>query len=350
MTTLLAALLALVGLFLVFDFFSNEPPQREVIPFADTDSLYCSIETKAYDDSVRGLVTGYNYAVLKKFAESISAEVFIEIMPRDSSLLDSLCSGSLDIVVLPFEGKEAPDSIILSKPLDSLTCWALPQWGSARMEELESWLDGFMQSEEHDKLRKQYFNNLNNPLNVASLGRTCSSLSPYDGLIKHYADFLGWDWHMLAAIIFQESKFHMEARSSKGASGLMQIMSETAKRFADGEDIMDPEVNIKTGTKYLSRLQKMFRKYVEEPEDLRRVTLAAYNTGEGHIIDCIRYAGVVGADTSSWEGIKSVFPAMADDAILEVDTVRLGKFDIDQVTGYVARIDSLYDAFVAICP
>lgn len=349
LTTSVAALLALAGMTMVFDSISEEVPQREVKTFAEVDSLHCAIEIKAYDDTVRGLVTGLNYALLRKFAESVNCEMTIELMPRDSSLLDSLRSGSLDIIVVPFDESAEPDSVILSKPVDSLTRWALPFWDTARMEELEAWMDEYLSSEEYEKMRKPFFNNLIDPLRVAELGRVCACLSPYDPLIKHYASILGWDWHLLAAIVFQESKFHMDARSHKGASGLMQIMSEAAKRFG-AVDIMEPEENIKIGTSYLSRLQKMFRKYVEEPEDLRRVTLAAYNAGEGHIIDCIRYAGVTGADTSSWAGIKSVFPAMADDAILEVDTVRLGKFNIDQTLSYVSRIDSLYEAFKIICP
>ena len=52
-------------------------------------------------------------------------------------------------------------------------------------------------------------------------------ISPYDSLFREYADTLGWDWKLLAAVAYVESKFDTAAVSSVGARGLMQMMPQS---------------------------------------------------------------------------------------------------------------------------
>ncbi len=56
-------------------------------------------------------------------------------------------------------------------------------------------------------------------------------ISPYDQYIRKYSQQLGWDWRLLASLIYQESNFKTDVTSQVGASGLMQLMPTTAKRF-----------------------------------------------------------------------------------------------------------------------
>jgi peptidoglycan lytic transglycosylase len=88
---------------------------------------------------------------------------------------------------------------------------------------------------------------------------------------------------LLAAVIYQESRFRSDARSSAGAIGLMQLTPSTARgiasrtggsRFAT-RDLYDPEINIRYGAWYLASL---FGKYRAE-----QVVLAAYNAGQGNV-------------------------------------------------------------------
>ena len=103
---------------------------------------------------------------------------------------------------------------------------------------------------------------------------TTRTISPYDDLIREYARELGWDWRMLAAVIYQESKFSINSRSSRGARGLMQVMPQTGSIYGV-EDLMNPEQNIYAGTSHLRRLQKMFSKYDLPHDELIKFTLAA---------------------------------------------------------------------------
>lgn len=85
----------------------------------------------------------------------------------------------------------------------------------------------------------------------------------------------GVDPRLIHAVIWQESKYDLTARSHAGAHGLMQLMPATARRYGCS-DSNDPAENIAAGTKYLSWLLKRFSGNVQ-------LALAAYNAGEGAV-------------------------------------------------------------------
>jgi soluble lytic murein transglycosylase len=112
----------------------------------------------------------------------------------------------------------------------------------------------------------------------------------YGAFVRERAQAEGLDPALIAAVIYQESKFHPNARSSQGAVGLMQVTPSTAQGIAlrtggtafRASDLTDPEINIRYGTWYLHDL---FAKY----HDIGLV-LAAYNAGQGNV-DRWRRAG-----------------------------------------------------------
>lgn len=132
-----------------------------------------------------------------------------------------------------------------------------------------------------------------------------SAISPYDNLIRHYADSIGWDWRLLSAIIYHESRFHNDAQSHKGAVGLMQILSD---RYTD-EYLLTPANNLKVGTRYLLRLQNMYRKGAANEQDATLFALAAYNVGEGRVNQLIQETGDAGEDASRWAVVSCHLPA-----------------------------------------
>ena len=96
-----------------------------------------------------------------------------------------------------------------------------------------------------------------------------------DRIIFEAGEDQGVDPRFIHAVIWQESKYKIQARSHAGAQGLMQLMPATAKRFGC-DDPHDPVENITAGTKYLSWLLKRFSGNVE-------LALAGYNAGEGAV-------------------------------------------------------------------
>ncbi|MDT4965508.1 MAG: hypothetical protein QOJ64_245 [Acidobacteriota bacterium] len=91
----------------------------------------------------------------------------------------------------------------------------------------------------------------------------------------------GLDPRFLHAVIWQESKYKVRARSYVGAQGLMQLMPATARRFGCA-DANDPASNIEAGAKYLRWLLEKFNGNVS-------LALAGYNAGEGAVQ---KYSGI----------------------------------------------------------
>ena len=96
-----------------------------------------------------------------------------------------------------------------------------------------------------------------------------------DRIIFRVGEHEGIDPRFIHAVIWQESKYDVTARSHAGAQGLMQLMPDTAKRFGCSHP-EDPEENVEAGAKYLGWLLKRFSGSVP-------LALAGYNAGEGNV-------------------------------------------------------------------
>ncbi len=105
----------------------------------------------------------------------------------------------------------------------------------------------------------------------------------YSAVVRDRARAEGVDPALLAAVIYEESKFHPTARSRSGAIGLMQLRPATAKGIAlrtggtafRVSDLTDPAINIRYGAWYLGTSSRKYR--------AERLALAAYNAGQGNV-------------------------------------------------------------------
>ncbi|HSF59698.1 MAG TPA: transglycosylase SLT domain-containing protein [Candidatus Binatia bacterium] len=98
-----------------------------------------------------------------------------------------------------------------------------------------------------------------------------SSPGSYDDLIRSASDRHNVDADLIRAVIKVESDFDSSARSHKGATGLMQLMPDTA-RLHNVPDLFDPGANIEGGVRHLKLLLGRYQ------GDLQ-LSLAAYNAG-----------------------------------------------------------------------
>lgn len=307
--------------------------------------LKCAIGLGDYDKLSKGYITGYNYELLEKFAESDrdSADTYIALDP--DSCLDSLLLDSLDILVLPFDGKPLPEEFSASIPIDSLTIWVFKK-NQNLQRTANRWLSAFLNSKESETTRSRFFNGFNPYRKTA---KKKGMISPYDDLVRKYSAGSGLDWRMVAAIMWSESKFRIQTVSNRGAIGLMQLIPRTADRFGV-DNYLDPEQGIKAGCGFISHIQNTFRGYSANEEELTKFTLAAYNAGEGRILDCIAFAASKGIDTSHWNNVKSVFPQMQSDAINLIEEVRFGKFSGRETSAFVDAVMVMYKRFLGISP
>jgi membrane-bound lytic murein transglycosylase F len=180
--------------------------------------------------------------------------------------------------------------------------WALRKNATGLKEVTDEWIRKEKQNGDFNYIYNKYFKNrssFNRRINSDFFSLTEGRISPYDSLIKVYAAPLGWDWRLLAAQVYQESRFNPEAMAWTSARGLMQLMPETAGELniADPED---PRQSLEGGVRYLMQLSKAFEQ-VPDSTDRIKFTLAAYNCGLGHVEDARRLAESRGLDPNCWE-------------------------------------------------
>jgi soluble lytic murein transglycosylase len=151
----------------------------------------------------------------------------------------------------------------------------------------------------------------------------------FSALVENNCTELGIDPYFVFALIREESKFNVNAKSNKAAQGLMQITPETARwiclktrrPYHDGM-MATPSVNITMGCWYIKYLLNKFA----DPETRHKWTLAAYNAGlgsaerwmkrwkakgrKGSVIDYIRYEETkdyVTRVNDNWEHYKKLY-------------------------------------------
>lgn len=138
-----------------------------------------------------------------------------------------------------------------------------------------------------------------------------------DAYIKAASDHYGIDERVIRGIMNQESAYNPQATSPKGASGLMQLMPDTARSLGV-KDIYDPYENIMGGTKYFKQMLDTYGGDVKK-------ALAAYNAGPGAVD---KYGGIPPyAETQNY--VAKIFPGIAKVQPYKRSVVSTTKFDPD---------------------
>jgi membrane-bound lytic murein transglycosylase F len=124
-------------------------------------------------------------------------------------------------------------------------------------------------------------------------------LSPYDEIIKIESTKINWDWRLISAIIFQESKFETWKVSWCGAYGLFQFMPATAKSYGINRS-SSAQNQLKAGFTKLNKNYKQWLKVVPDSTEARYFTIATFNAGRAHIDDARRLAEKYGLNPNVW--------------------------------------------------
>ncbi len=167
-------------------------------------------------------------------------------------------------------------------------------------------------------------------------------ISPYDALLRRHAKDFDLDWRLLAAQMYQESRFDPEAKSWVGALGLMQIMPATGKELGVA-DLRKPEDSVRGGAKYMRKLVDRFDKTLPF-KDRYRFALASYNAGPGHVDDARRLAAQLKLDPDRWFG-------QVEKAMLKLEEpryarkARYGFCRGREPVGYVSKIQTRFEAY-----
>jgi membrane-bound lytic murein transglycosylase F len=211
---------------------------------------------------------------------------------------------------------------------------------------LDEFVKRIYKSEFYNITFKKYFKSRRSVQRLAR-GRVVDPLngqiSPYDQLVRKYSDRYGFDWRLVTAQMYQESKFNPKAKSPVGARGLMQLMPRTAKAMGV-KNSNDPANSIKGGVKYLDWLRDRFDAKLPISERLW-FTLASYNAGAGHVQDARRLARRLGHDADRWFGhTEEAMLLLADKKYAK--KARYGYVNGKEPVNYVRDIKQRFEAYL----
>lgn len=169
-------------------------------------------------------------------------------------------------------------------------------------------------------------------------------ISVYDELIQAQAQSLGWDWRLLAALVYKESRFDTTALSYAGAQGLLQLMPVTLERFGVTNP-NDPAESLKGGVKYLQYLDKFWMERVPETNERIKFILASYTIGQGHVDDAWRLTLKYRKNTQSWQEVSNFLNLKSDPKYYRDPVVKSGYAKGHIAVKYVRDVLALFQSY-----
>ena len=169
-------------------------------------------------------------------------------------------------------------------------------------------------------------------------------ISVYDELIQAQAQSLGWDWRLLAALVYKESRFDTTALSYAGAQGLLQLMPVTVERFGVTNP-NDPVESLKGGVKYLQYLDKFWMERVPETNERIKFILASYTIGQGHVDDAWRLTLKYRKNTQSWQEVSNFLNLKSDPKYYRDPVVKSGYAKGHIAVKYVRDVLALFQSY-----
>ena len=242
-------------------------------------------------------------------------------------------------------------NIQLRVGFEQRSSWAVSQRDQWLADSINEWAASLDAQEYSKQALKHYFEMNRGPkpdsVKVDTLAVTPpGGISPYDQVFKKYAQEMGWDWRLLAAIAFAESGFDPNATSWMGARGLMQVMPKTARSFgANEEDLGNPEVSVRVASKILMELEGIMRSKAGADDRIKFV-LASYNAGSGHVTDAIALARKYELDPRVWnENVEQAMLWKMDPEYYNDSVCSNGYCRGTEPVDYVVKVLDCYDNY-----
>ncbi len=230
--------------------------------------------------------------------------------------------------------------------------WAVRKEDSEWKEYLDRWIEKFIKTEKYNRIYRHYFKDSNTVwrYNSGFQKITGKKISEYDNLLKPIAEKNNWDWRLISSIIYHESNFDPMAEAWSGASGLMQLMPNTAESLGVG-NIFDPKQNIEGGIKLLNWLNEQMLQAVPDSAERVKFVLAAYNIGLGHVKDARRLAAKYGKNSEVWENNVDYFlKNKSSEKLFEDPVVKWGYARGEEAYNFVSSVIRNYEHYRNLIP
>lgn len=272
--------------------------------------------------------------------------------------IDAVAKGKIDYTIADnltaslYKGFYKNLDISMNVSFEQRSAWLVMKKNSELADSIDSWTL-------KNNLEKKYLSTMKKYFRMSKLGNNSVStygsaislkdgiISPYDNLFKQYAATIGWDWKLLAAIAYSESRFDSTLVSWAGAKGIMQLMPQTAKGFSDeGWDTNSNEHNIAAACRYIASLERSFAGRVKDRDERLKFIIASYNSGIGHVLDAIALADKYGMNPEVWDNNVGKAILMKNNPEYYNDPVcRFGVFKGVETSAYVDKVLGLYNYY-----
>ena len=234
--------------------------------------------------------------------------IIVEDNRWTDKLVEAIANGEIDFTIsdehLAIVSARQFKNIDIKTPISfpQKISWAVKKGQKPLVDTIDFWLDDFKKQLKFRLLYNKYFANrrVSSIANSTYNSYAGNKLSAYDELIKKHAPIIGWDWRLIASLVYQESQFKPNAKSWVGAYGLMQLMPTVLQKYGL-DSTATAEQQIEAGIKHLKYKLRQVPDEITDSTERIKFTLASYNSGIGHVLDARRLTEKYGSNPNVWD-------------------------------------------------
>jgi membrane-bound lytic murein transglycosylase F len=235
---------------------------------------------------------------------------------------------------------------------DQHIAFVMRKTSNSLRDTLNAWLGDPSNRSTLGEVRRKYFDhkNLAVKANKDYSSLKDGKLTPYDDILKRESAKYGWDWRLIAAIMYQESKFETWKVSWAGAFGLFGFMPGTAEQYGITPQ-SSPEAQIIAAIKKLDKNYNQWNVEVKDSVECINFTLATFNSGRGHIDDARRLCEKYGKDKNKWtDNVNEMLLNLSKPAYYRDDLVKNGYCRGVETYEYIIEVGQRYAEYKAAFP
>lgn len=289
---------------------------------------------------------------LRNLNSEIGGGINIITVDRDTliaeDLIDMVANGQIPMTIVDSDIAKINSTyysnldISLPVSMEQRASWAVRPGQEWLADSINAWVEEAAPKEAQKELLKRYFQLSKINETAYNIDFGSGKISRFDNIFRKHAPNIDWDWRLLAAQAYTESKFNPKARSFAGARGLMQIMPKTGRAFGL-RNPTDPESSVATAVKYIAYLDNYLAEKIPDETERQKFILAAYNGGIGHVTDAMRLAEKHGLNPQIWDdNVAEAVLMLANPKYYNDPVVKYGYLRGRETYNYVDRIMDFY--------
>ena len=191
--------------------------------------------------------------------------------------------------------------------------WVFPNHGDGTLlAAANQFLQQYTDSGQLDAMKEQLFAQTKrfSAADSKQLGSQVNNRLPkFEPMFRQSAEKYGLDWHLIAAIAYQESHWNPRAKSPTGVRGLMMLTLDTAREMKVSNRL-DALQSLDGGVAYFLKLKSRLPTRITDP-DRTLMALAAYNVGFGHLEDARVLTVRHNKNPDLWADVRQHLPLLS---------------------------------------